>query len=163
MHVNEVAMGILSKLFGKGEDKAPEVHEDAYAYTYILDKSPLIDNVYLSGVRHYCTRKDVGFFTGTVFNEKSNQYNKKAMAVYNNQKGRVVGHVPEAILEDYRKWCKDNCVCVGYVFFDGEHLLGRIRAYHPTLEKEIMMKDITEYARVVCEHFGWPVPTFTAE
>ena len=154
-------MGILSKLFGK-QEKAPEVTEDAYAYTYILDKSPLIDNVYIAGVKHHCTRKEVGFFTGMVFNEKTNQYNRKAMAIWNNQSNKIVGYVPEAILDEYRDWCKDKCICVGYVFFDGEHLLGRIRAYHPTLEKELMMKDITEYAKVVCEHFGWQTPTLEA-
>ena len=106
----------------------------------------------------------ISVFTGVVFNEKSNQYNSRAMAVRSNQKEQIVGYVPETILDDYRKWCgKKNCVCVGYIFHDGEALRGRVRAYAPDADRDKMMKDIADYARQACKHFGWPVPTFTAE
>ena len=156
-------MGIFSKIFG-AKEKAPEVTEDIRPFTGILDHSGGVNDFYVAGLAHHCSRKDVGFFTGTVFNDKDNQYNRKAMAVYSNQKERIVGYVPEAILDNYRKWCgRKNCVCIGYIFHDGEALRGRIRAYLPDLDRELMMKDIAEYARQACEHFGWPVPTFTAE
>jgi hypothetical protein len=158
-------MGIFSKLFGKAEDKAPEVREDITIFTDILDRGRVYTNdVYIAGLAHHCSRKDVGFFTGVVFNEKSNRYNSRAMAVRSNQKEQIVGYVPETILDDYRKWCgKKNCVCVGYIFHDGEALRGRVRAYAPDADRDKMMKDIADYARQACEHFGWPVPTFTAE
>ena len=157
-------MGIFSKLFGKAE-KAPEVQEDIRIYTDILDRwRENVNDLFVAGLAHHCSRRDIGFFTGYVFNEKDNSYNRKAMAVYSHQKERIVGYVPEAILENYRKWCKrKDCVCVGYIFHDGEALRGRIRAYAPGLDKDEMMKDIADYARQACEHFGWPVPTFTAE
>ena len=158
-------MGIFSKLFGKAGENAPEVREDIKIYTDILDRGLVnVNDFFLAGLAHHCSRKDVGFFTGTVFNDKDNQHNRKAMAVYSNQKERIVGYVPEAILDNYRKWCgRKNCVCIGYIFHDGDALRGRIRAYLPDLDRELMMKDIAEYARQACEHFGWPVPTFTAE
>ena len=158
-------MGIFSKLFGKAEGKAPEVREDITIFTDILDRGRTnVNDFFMAGLAHHCSRKDVGFFTGVVFNEKSNQYNIRAMAVRSNQKEQIVGYVPEAILDNYRKWSgRKNCVCVGYIFHDGEYLKGRVRAYHPDADQELMMKDIADYARQACEHFGWPVPTFTAE
>lgn len=152
-------MGILSKLFGA---KAPEVHEDIDVLTHTMRHGDTND-VYIAGLAHHCTRKDVGFFSGVIYNQKDNPYNRKAMAIGNHQTKKIVGYVPEAILDSYREWCEDKCPCVGYVFFDGEHLLGRVRAYHPDAEQELMMKDVAEYARQVCEHFGWPVPSFEAE
>lgn len=153
-------MGILSKLFWA---KATEVKEDINVYTDILDRSELVNNFFIAGLAHHCSRNDVGFFTGVVFNEKDNAYSSRAMAVGNNQTKKIMGYVPESILDNYRRWCKAKHVCIGYVFFDGEHLRGRVRAYHPDVDKDDMMKDIAEYARQACEHFGWPVPTFDAE
>lgn len=157
-------MGILSKIFGK-QEKAPEVTDDINVATFILDRGHVdVNDFYVSGLAHHCSKKDVGFFTGTVFNEKDNAYNSKAMAVGNAQTKKIVGYVPEAILDNYRKWCgRKNCTCIGYIFFDGDALRGRVRAYLPDLDQDDVMKDIADYAKQVCEHFGWPVPTFSAD
>lgn len=156
-------MGIFSKLFGKAEDKAPEVHEDIKIFTDILDRGDGVNDVYVAGLAHYCTRKDVGFFAGVVFNEKDNPYDRKAMAIGDTQKKKIIGYIPAAILSEYRKWCKDKHVCVGYIFYDGEQLRGRIRAYLPDVDKDKMVKDMSEYAKIACEHFGWEAPNFTWE
>ena len=158
-------MGIFSKLFGKAEDKAPEVTEEIdRIYTDIMDRGRDVNDVFIAGVSHHCTRKDVGFFTGYIFNEKDNPHDKKAMAIFDHQKGRIIGYVPSAILENYRDWCKKKrCVCVGFIFYNGEMLRGRARAYLPDSDKELMMEDIADYAKQVCEFYGWPVPSFTEE
>lgn len=155
-------MGFFSKLFGASET-LPEVKSDIRVYTGILDRSSDVNDVFIAGLEHHCTRKDRGFFAGFVFNENDNPYDKKAMAVADPGKKMILGYVPGKVLSEYRKWCKDKCVCVGYIFYDGEHLRGRIRAYHPDCDKEKMVKDATEYARQVCEHFHWETPTFNWE
>ena len=156
-------MGILSKLFG-AKEKAPEITEDIRPFTGILDHGGGVNDFYIAGLAHHCSRKDVGLFTGTVFNEKDNAYDRKAMAIGNTQTKTIVGYVPSAILDSYRSWCgKKSCPCIGFVFFDGEALRGRVRAYLTDCGQEDIMKDIADYARQVCEHFGWPVPDFSAE
>ena len=156
-------MGILSKLFGTKDD-APEDANDFTINTDILDRGrENVNNFFIAGLAHHCTRKDVGFFTGMVFNEKSNSVNKKAMAVLSHQTNKIIGYVPESILDNYRMWCKDKHICIGYVFFDGEHLLGRARTYKPGIDQNLMTKDIEEYARQACGHFGWQVPNFTTD
>ena len=154
-------MGILSKMFGA---KAPEVTEDIEVYTDILDRGrENVNSFYISGLTHHCTRKDVGFFTGMVYNQKDNAYSSRAMAVCSHQTNKIVGYVPDAILDDYRRWCKEKQVCVGYIYYDGERLRGRARAYKPGIDQDLMMKDIADYARQICGHFGWQVPNFTCE
>ena len=156
-------MGILSKLFGK-QEKAPEVTEDITVYTDFLDRwRENVNEVFIAGLAHHCSRKDIGFFAGAIVNEKDNKYNPKAMAVWNNQQKRIIGYVPEAVLDEYRSWCKrKTCPCVGYIFHDGEFLRGRVRAYNPDCDQKDMLNDMQEYARQVCEHFGWPTPTLEA-
>ena len=156
-------MGILSKLFGGQGTKAPEVTSDIKVFTGVLDRSPDINDVFVAGVQHHCTRKNVGFFTGLVYNQKDNPYDKKAMAIGCHQTSKIVGYVPSAILDSYRKWCdKSNCPCCGYIFFDGESLKGRIRAYLPSHDQAEILRDMQEYANLVCEHFGWQAPHLEA-
>ena len=155
-------MGLLSKLFG-AKEKAPEVMEDLRVFTDLLDRSDVVNDLYISGVKHHLSRRDVGFFAGAIFNDKDNAYDKKAMVIWDGNNKRVVGYVPAAILDDYRSWCKRRkCSCVGYVFYNGETLLGRVRAYLPECPPENLIADAQEYAKVCCEHFGWPVPSLDA-
>ena len=86
------------------------------------------------------------------------------MAIWDNRSQKKIGYVPEAVLDGYRSYSKGKrCPCVGYIFLDGETLRGRIRSYSDDLDRDAVMKDIEEYAKQVCGHFGWTVPTFTAE
>lgn len=125
-------------------------------FTEILDWET--NNVFIAGIEHHCTKKDIGFFTGKIFNEADNAYDKKAMAVGSNQAGKIVGYVPSAVLAEYRKWCKrQDCRCVGYIFFDGEHLRGRVRAYLPDTDPEKVVQDVEAYIKMAAEHFGWDI------
>lgn len=125
--------------------------------TGILDDSDEVNDVFIAGLAHHVKKTDVGYFTGLVGNESDNPYDRRAMAVYSNQLGKIVGYVPAAILEEYRDWCdRRNCKCVGYIFFDGEYLRGRVRAYLPDLEPDEIIKDAVEYLQQVADHFGWP-------
>lgn len=155
-------MGLLSKLFGKGKESEPKkqiVTDEPSVFTGILDRSPDVNNVYIAGLSHHCSKRDAGFFSGVIYNEKDNPYDKKAMAIWNHQTKKIIGYVPGAVLDEYRSWCKrKNCPCVGYIFYDSEHLRGRVRSYLPTADQAELIKDAQEYARQVCEHFGWPVP-----
>lgn len=134
-----------------------DVREEINVYTGILDYSDDINDIFIAGLAHHVKKKDVGYFTGVIGNEPDNPYDKKAMAIYCNQLGKIVGYVPSAILKEYRSWCKRrNCKCVGYIFFDGEYLRGRVRAYLPDLEPDEVIKDALEYLEIVADHFGWP-------
>ena len=116
------------------------------------------DSAYVAGLEHHCTKKDIGYFTGRIFNEADNAYDKKAMAIGSNQAGKIIGYVPAAVLAEYRKWCKrQDCRCVGYIFFDGEHLRGRVRVYLPDTDPEKLIQDVEAYIKLAAEHFGWNV------
>ncbi len=130
--------------------------EDTTIFTGILDRET--NNFFVAGLEHHCTKKNVGFFTGKVFNESDNAYDKKAMAIGSNQAGKIIGYVPSAILTEYRSWCKrQGCRCVGYIFFDGKHLRGRVRAYLPDTDPEKMVQDVEAYIKMAAEHFGWDI------
>ena len=162
-------MGLLSKLFGSDKKKAepmeqtqpekPIVTTDIRGGVDVIDKldhTSLYFDFFIAGLAHHCTKQDIGLFTATVFNEKDNEYNKKAMAVGHQQKSAIVGYVSEALLDDYRKWCKRaDCPAIGYIFYDGEHLRGRVRAYHKECNIDDMLEDMQSYADIVCEHFDW--------
>lgn len=156
-------MGLFSKLFGKrkeSEPKKPIVTEEPSVFTGILDRA--VNDLYIAGLAHHCSKKDIGFFSGVIFNEKDNPYDKKAMAIGNHANKKIVGYVPSAILSEYRNWCgREKCPCVGFIFFDGEKLRGRVRAYHPKEEMSKAAEDAQEYAKRVCEHFGWVTPNLS--
>ena len=118
---------------------------------------------FLAGVQHHCTRSDIGFFTGVVYNDNGNIHDRKAMAVWCHQTDKALGFVPASVLDEYWTWSDGKkCTCVGYLFFDGEMIRGRVRAYLPSCDHDAVMKDIVEYAKQVCGHFGWSVPSFVA-
>ncbi len=133
------------------------VMDEIDVQTGILDYSEEVNDIFIAGLAHHVRKKDVGYFTGVIGNEPDNPYDRKAMAVYHNQLGKIVGYVPAAILKEYRSWCgRRNCKCVGYIFFDGEYLRGRVRAYLPDLNQEEIVQDALKYLEEVAEHFGWP-------
>lgn len=90
----------------------------------------------INGLSHHCTKNDEGVFDGVIFNERTNKYDSKAMAVA-NMKGKIIGYVPAYELKDYHKWSnKKPCTCVGFIryFIDenGEEVLfGRVTAIKP--------------------------------
>ncbi len=135
--------------------KAGEYNADVQATTedlYVDTGFPAKD-VFIAGLAHHCDRADVGMFTGFVYNDKGNAVNRKAMAVWDNRTQKIIGYVPEAVLEEYRDYCGGRrCVCIGYIYDDGEHLRGRFRAYLPEVNPNA---DMDAYAAQVCEHFGW--------
>lgn len=133
------------------------VMDEIDVHTGILDYSDEVNDVFIAGLAHHIRKKDVGYFTGLIGNEPDNPYDRKAMAIYHNQLDKIVGYVPASILKEYRSWCsRKNCKCVGYIFFDGESLRGRVRAYLPSLSQEEIVKDALEYLQIVADHFGWP-------
>lgn len=165
-------MGFLSKLFGGSEKKADTpaqpkptptlVTEDIDVYTETLSHSAGIFDFYIAGLAHHCNMRDLGIFTAVIFNEKDNPYDRKAMAVVDQNKMKIVGYVPAANLENYRKWCKrTDCIGIGYIFYDGKQLRGRVRSYLKEVEEESILKDMQEYADLVCGHFKWVVPNIT--
>jgi len=131
---------------------------DKKIYTGVLDRSDFVNDVFIAGLEHHCSKKDVGWFTGKIFNEADNPYDKKAMAIGCIQSKKIIGYVPSAILTEYRKWCgRKDCRCVGYIFYDGEHLRGRVRAYLPDTDQDKLVQDVESYIKQAAEHFGWNV------
>ena len=131
-----------------------EVTTEPKVFTDIMDRE--VQDIYIAGLAHHCTRRDVGVFVGTVYNEKDNPVDRKAMAIGDNNKKKILGYVPGAVLDDFRKWCKrEKCPCIGFIYWDGEHLRGRVRVYHPSADLERANEDGEKYASIVNEHFGW--------
>ena len=124
--------------------------------TGILDDEVM--DVFIAGLGHHCTMDDIGPFAGIVFNETDNPVDKKAMTIGCQRRKKILGYVPNAVLADYRKWCKrEKRPCAGFIFWDGEHLRGRCRVY-PTCEDGDLKKfneDGEKYVKLVAEHFGW--------
>ena len=78
------------------------------------------------------------------------------MAIWSNEKQGVIGYVPSAILDDYRIWSEGRkCSCVGVIFWNGESLRGRVRAYAGALDKGAVKDDMENYTTEASEHFGW--------
>ncbi len=123
-------------------------------------RSDLTNNIFIAGLGHHCSVNDCGIFGGIIFNEKDNSVNKKAMAIGSHQSGKIIGYVPEAILDNYRDWCgRKKCHCVGFVYRQDGKLRGRVRAYHPDCDHELIEKDGSQYLEKVCEIFGWEIPS----
>lgn len=134
---------------------------DAFVETGVLDRDDRVNNIFIAGLKHHCTKRDVGYFGGMVFNEKDNAYDRKAMAIGSRQAGKIIGYVPAAILDSYRDWCSGkDAHCVGYVYMDDETgaLRGRAKVYHPDLDQDTILDDVEKYLQVVCERFGWEMP-----
>jgi len=147
----------------KSEPEAPSgnsttITDDVEVSTGILDGRSR--NVFIAGLSHHCSMNDVGYFIGVVFNEKDNSYDNRAMAIAKTgtSEEKIFGYVPSAVLDSYWDWCRGrDCVCVGYIYYDGEHLRGRIRAYLPSEEPSVITRDAKQYATVICEHFRWKI------
>ena len=112
-------------------------------------------DLYISGVKHHCTDKDIGIFTGAVYNEKSNPKDKKAMAIINAQK-KILGYIPAKRLDEYWDWSGgETLYCAGYIFWNGNMLLGRVRIYPNSEDESNALKDAEEYLYQVVSHFKW--------
>lgn len=137
-------------------DKVPEADDWIETKYY---RSDLVKDVFIAGLGHHCNISDCGIFGGAIYNEKDNPVDKKAMAIGSYQSKKIIGYVPAAILDDFRKWCgRKNCHCVGYIYRDGGTLRGRVRAYHPDCDNKMLEEDGTQYLEMVCERFGWKIP-----
>ena len=117
------------------------------------------NDVYIAGLAHHCTPKDVGCFAGWIVHEKGNPYDKNAMMVVNPAK-RCIGYVPKTVLEGYREWCGGkDCPCVGAIFLEDGTLRGRVRAYHPDrCNSQEYEKDATGYFQRACEKYSLDMP-----
>ena len=123
-------------------------------------RSGMINHIFISGLAHHCSIQDCGIFGGIIYNDKDNPVEKKAMAIRSYQSKKVIGYVPAAILDDYRKWCgRKECHCVGFLYRQEGKLRGRVRVYHPDCDLELIEKDGAQYLEKVCEIFGWEIPS----
>lgn len=135
-------------------EQLTQVQTEADVYTNILDRQ--VWDVFIAGLGHHCSKDDVGFFSGVVYNESDNPVDKKAMAIGNHFTKKIVGYIPNGILADYREWCgKKSRPCVGYIYWDGEQLRGRARVYPEMEDTSLIDQDVNKYASLVAEHFGW--------
>lgn len=96
-------------------------------------EKPDIDTrwIYVAGILHHATKKDIGIYLGYVANDSSNSYNPKAMGVY--YQDRLFGYIPEVELRGYRQWSKgDTFPCAIIIFEDHEDKLrGRVLVVRP--------------------------------
>lgn len=144
------------KAKGAALARTQTTNEDPEIRTGILDQSDGVMDVYIAGLAHHCTMGDVGVFRGLIYNDWANPVDRNAMAIWSNEKQGVIGYVPSAILDDYRIWSEGRkCSCVGVIFWNGESLRGRVRAYAGALDKGAVKDDMENYTTEASEHFGW--------
>lgn len=156
-----VAVVAIRSAQSRKKDRAGEYNADVQATTddIYVDTGFDAKDVFISGLAHHAGRKDVGMFTGVIYNETSNPVDGRAMAVWDNRSQKILGHVPAAVLDEYYEYSGGKrCECIGYVYDDGEHLRGRVRAYRKDADRESVIRDMDEYAAQVCAHFGWKRP-----
>lgn len=158
--VSLTVLGRGDKEKGKGVTLWVPDADDPVETGVIDSHSDSIWDAYIAGLGHHCTVRNVGVFGGPVFNEKDNPADKKAMAFGNAKTKRIIGYIPSAVLDDYRKWCgRKTAHCVGYIFKEGDTLRGRARIYHPDCDLKKVGEDSVAYILAVCERFGWEAPT----
>lgn len=121
---------------------------------YMKDRDPRVNDVFISGLAHYCSRKNCGIFPAVIVPEPDNEYNHDAMAVYNYKSKHQVGYIPDKSLEWYREWCggkQHGGVMV--IYWDGEHLRGRLHVYLPTVPGREMAGDAGAWIEDAVEQY----------
>lgn len=147
---------------GKSLSEVQSTNEEPTVITGVLDRSDGIFDVFVAGLAHHCTVGDVGVFHGCIYNEKSNPVDKNAMAIWSDNKPGIIGYVPSAILSEYRDWSEGRkCSCIGVLFWNGDCLRGRVRAYAKGIDSTATRDDMDKYAMIVREHFGWVTPNLS--
>ena len=142
---------------GKALAEKQSTNEDPPMFTGGLDRSDAIFDVFIAGLAHHCSAGDVGVFQGFIYNDSWNAVDRNAMAIWSNRKSAIVGYVPAPILDEYRKWSEGRkCLCVGVIYWNGDSLRGRARAYANGLEDESIKDDMARFTASVSAHFGWP-------
>lgn len=129
--------------------------EDGPVRTGKLDHSSAVTDVYVSGLAHHCSRKDIGLIFGWVAQDKSNPVDSEAMALVS--KSRKYGYIPAAILGSFRQWAGESDLrFVGYIYEDAGKLRGRARVYQfDALPAEEIFDDALLYAKAAFARFGW--------
>lgn len=152
-----VAVGVSLSSNNTSEEKVAKWKEVTTEPYILTDMNRLVFDLYIAGIKHHCSDRDIGLFTGAVYNETSNPADKKAMAVINAQK-KLLGYIPAKRLDEYWEWCGgETRYCVGYIFWNGNMLLGRVRVYPAADDLEKARADAAEYAAQVVNHFKWDV------
>ena len=148
-----VVVGASAQAKGRRSlEKRKEVTTDPYIVTGMERQ---VYDLYIAGLKHHCTDSDIGIFTGAVYNETSNPNDRKAMAVVNAQK-KLLGYIPSKRLEEYWDWSGGEArSCVGYIFWNGNMLLGRVRIYPQSEDMSKAQEDASQYLAQVVSHFGW--------
>ena len=161
-----VAGVVIASIHGGSSSSLPRTaasaHREQVTYPPRSIKTGICDDdsmeVFIAGLSHHCSSRDIGPFSGMIFPEPDNPADKKAMAIGCHRRKKILGYVPSAILNDYRRWCKrEKRACVGFIYWDGEHLSGRCRVY-PTVDDadmDLYQADGDAYFKIVADHFGW--------
>lgn len=129
--------------------------EEGPIYTGKLDHSGAVTDVYVSGLAHHCSRKDIGLIFGWVTQDKSNPVDPEAMALVS--KSRKYGYIPAAILSSFRQWAGESDLrFVGYIYEEAGKLRGRARIYQfDALSAGEIFDDALLYAKAAFARFGW--------
>ena len=97
--------------FDDDEDEDEEVDidflDDLDYYDYLEEDSDTFD---VTGLRYYCTLKDVGRIVGYVKPDPSNVHDNRAQAVIRSD-GKLIGYIPRKQLDMYHDFNLANVVC----------------------------------------------------
>lgn len=108
---------------------------------------------YIAGLKYRATHHDAGGFYGWVEKEPDNEYDHRAVAIY-NEHGRKLGYIPAKELYDFRKWSDGNPVpCTGFIFVEEGVVRGRIKALLPC-SNDFLNRSFASYHDWVRENFG---------
>lgn len=117
--------------------------------------SPSADEwyTYIAGTYYHTSIHDIGGFCGWVENDKENEQDPNAMAIYNN-KGKHLGFIPAKELSDYRNWCDaEPQPCVGLIYVEEGQIRGRVKILRPC-NKEFLETEFSKYLNWVNKNYG---------
>ena len=145
----------------EAEEKKRQVEiikKNAKVNTELLDDDNWGDNYFhvsVAGTKYHCTSTDAGFILGLVEADVENEYNNKAMAVYDKFHKKLIGYIPEKILASYRQWSgAQPKLFIGYINYDYD-LYSYIKVYKSNVIDDKVIADLQDYMNSIHGKYGF--------
>ena len=124
----------------------------------LLDDDHWGDNYFhtsVAGIKHHCSSNDVGMVMGMVEADEDNEYNDKAMAVCDKVNKKLIGHIPDVNLGNYRDWSNVKPkLFIGYINKDYD-LYSNIKIYKSEVIDDKVIADLQDYVNSIHYKYGF--------
>jgi hypothetical protein len=137
----------------KGEPNKGDRGTITITATKVLKDEDIEFHTRIAGITFYNTIDDIGGFVGYVELDPDNEYDKNAIAIYNND-GKLVGHLPKTDTRKFRNWTyAEKLPCIGYITEgDDVEIYGKIKIINADAKRTQV--EIAKYAKWLIRNFG---------